>query len=414
MASSRTRIPPALWGLTISAFGIGTTEFVIVGLLPTIARDFHTDIPFAGYLVTLYALGVAIGGPVLTALTGRLDRKRMLLYAITLFTISNFMAVIAPGFLLLALARVLTGFSHGVFFGIGATVAGNLVAPDRKATAIAIMFAGLTIATISGIPLGTFIGQHFGWRTTFIGITALGMISFLANRILLPGRIAAGSPLGLTDQLKVLQNHSVLRVLLITILGFSGVFVAFTYIATLLQSVTGFSEDAVSVILLVYGIGVAFGNIVGGRAANKNPLRALIVIFILLSAVMLLLYAVIPLKVTSVVVLPFMGFLFFANVPGLQSYIVQLSEKYLPGTESIASALNISAFNIGIATGSWLGGLIINSGIGIRGTFWTGAILVFAAFLLCLISQKKEKQVQKTEPIWSTDNWETQDLGSRS
>lgn len=257
MAIKEKGIPPALWALTISAFGLGTTEFVIVGLLPTIAKDLTTSISFTGYLVTLYALGVAIGGPVLTALTNSLNHKKLLLYAIALFTIGNFIATISPNFITLATARVLTGVSHGVFFGIGATVAGNLVSPDRKATAIAIMFSGLTIAMVVGIPFGTYFGQTFGWRMPFVGITALGIISFIANKLLLPNNIQNSKHLKLTEQIKVLQNNSLLLFLLITIFGFGGAFVAFTYIATLLQSVTGFSENAVSIILLIYGVGVA-------------------------------------------------------------------------------------------------------------------------------------------------------------
>lgn len=395
MAIKEKGIPPALWALTISAFGLGTTEFVIVGLLPTIAKDLTTSISFTGYLVTLYALGVAIGGPVLTALTNSLNHKKLLLYAIALFTIGNFIATISPNFITLATARVLTGVSHGVFFGIGATVAGNLVSPDRKATAIAIMFSGLTIAMVVGIPFGTYFGQTFGWRMPFVGITALGIISFIANKLLLPNNIQNSKHLKLTEQIKVLQNNSLLLVLLITIFGFGGAFVAFTYIATLLQSVTGFSENAVSIILLIYGVGVAIGNIIGGKAADRNPIKALIIIFILLTITMLVLYAVIPFKIPTIIVLFIMGFLFFANVPGLQSYIVQLSEKYLPGTENIASALNISAFNIGIAIGSSLGGFIVNSALSIRATLWAGSILVFVAFILCIISQNKEKPIIK-------------------
>lgn len=404
MDTARKGIPPALWALTISAFGIGTTEFVIVGLLPTIARDLHTSIPFAGYLVTLYALGVAVGGPILTALTGKMGRKQVLLYAIALFTAGNLGAILAPDFITLAIARVLTGFSHGVFFGIGATVAGSLVTPSRKATAIAIMFAGLTVATVLGIPIGTYIGQHFGWRMTFTGITVWGLVSLIANKYLLPGDIPNGPLLKLKEQARVLQHGSVLLVLFITIFGFTGVFAAFTYIATLLQSVTGFSENAISIILLIYGVGVAIGNIVGGKAADKNPVSALMVIFSALSVTMLVLYLVIPFQVAAVAVLFIMGFLFFANVPGLQSYIVQLSEKHLPGTENIASSLNISAFNIGIAAGSSLGGFIINHQIGIRATLWVGSIVVLIAFLLCIVSWKKEHKTLKIDLKWNTEN----------
>lgn len=390
-ASKSKKLPAALWALTISAFGIGTTEFVIVGLLPTVANDLKTSISSAGLLVSLYALGVAIGAPILTALTSHINRKKLLLSVMVLFIIGNGLASIAPSFITLVLARILTGFAHGVFFSIGATIAAGLVSADKRASAIAIMFAGLTVAIVTGVPLGTYIGQHFGWRATFIGVAALGIIGLIASSLLIPNSQQKNKPLQLKDQLKVLKNPSILLVLAITALGYGGTFVTFTYMAPLLQNISGFSADATSLLLLIYGIAIALGNVIGGKVSNQKPIKALIVMFLLQAIVLLVLSFTVFNPVTAVITLFAMGILAFSNVPGLQLYVVQMAEKYLPGTEDVASALNIAAFNIGIAIGAFIGGHIVESSLGIESTPWVGAILVAIGFLVTLISFKREK-----------------------
>lgn len=379
-ATEKQGIPVALWALTISAFGIGTTELVIVGLLPTIAHDLRTSISYTGLLVTLYALGVAIGGPILTALTGNMQRKSLLLYTMLLFIAGNTLAIASQSFAMLIVARILSGMAHGVFFAIGATVAGSLVPVHKRATAISIMFAGLTIATVTGVPLGTWVGQHWGWRSTFAGVTAAGVIGFIANWLLLPGHISTGEPLQVKDQLKVLANRSIVLVLAITAFVFAGIFATFTYMATLLEKVTGFAPGVISLLLLVYGVAIALGNFVGGRLANHNPIKALRVMFLLLSVVLFVLWFTIGFKAATVVTLFAMGLLAFCNVPGLQLYIVQLAEKFLPGTENVASALNIAAFNAGIAAGAGIGGWVIDSPLGIRAICWVGGVLVLIGF----------------------------------
>jgi predicted MFS family arabinose efflux permease len=389
--AKKKSMPAALWALTISAFGIGTTEFVIVGLLPTVAHDLSISISQAGLLVSLYAVGVAVGAPILTALTGKLPRKQLLLGVMLLFILGNGLAAMAPNFELLIMARVLTGFAHGVYFSIGATIAASLVPAHKRASAIAIMFAGLTIAIVTGVPLGTFIGQTFGWRATFIGVALLGIVGTIASALFLPSSIKGGKTLRIVDQLKVLKNPSVLLVLAITALGYGGTFVTFTYLAPLLEEVSGFSANMTSVLLLVYGIAIAIGNIVGGKVSNKQPGKALMVMFILQSIVLLILYFTAPFKVAAIATLFFMGILAFSNVPALQLYIVQMAEKYAPGTEDVASALNIAAFNVGIAIGSSLGGYVVESTLGIGATPWVGAILVYVGFGLTLISYKRER-----------------------
>ena len=389
--AKRKSMPAALWALTISAFGIGTTEFVIVGLLPTVAQDLAISISSAGLLVSLYAVGVAVGAPILTALTSKIPRKKLLLGVMLLFILGNGLAAIAPTFGLLVMARILTGFAHGVYFSIGATIAASLVPPNKRASAIAIMFAGLTIAIVTGVPLGTFIGQNFGWRATFIGVSILGIIGALSSAVLVPSSIQGGKALRIVDQLKVIKSPSVLLVLAITALGYGGTFVTFTYLAPLLEEVTGFSASMTSLLLLVYGIAIAIGNIVGGKVSNKKPSKALMVMFILQAVVLLVLYFTAPFQVAAVVTLFFMGILAFSNVPALQLYIVQMAEKYAPGTEDVASALNIAAFNVGIAIGAALGGKIVESSLGVGATPWIGSILVFIGFLLTLVSHRRER-----------------------
>ncbi|MEY8760169.1 MFS transporter [Chryseobacterium tongliaoense] len=384
-------LPAALWALTISAFGIGTTEFVIVGLLPTVAGDLGISIPSAGLLVSLYAIGVAIGAPVLTALTGKVPRKILLISIMLLFVIGNGLASIAPGFITLILARILTGFAHGVYFSIGSTIAASLVPEEKRATAISIMFAGLTLAIVTGVPLGTFIGQHFGWRATFIGVAILGIIGLLASMILVPADLQNGKTASLQQQLKVLANKRLILAFLMTAMGYGGTFVVFTYLSPVLQEITELKESLVTFILLIYGIAIALGNLIGGRIANKNPLKALLWMFIAQGLVLFIFYFTVHSSVLSIITLFFLGALSFASVPGLQLLVVQIAEKELPGTEDVASGINIAAFNIGIAIGSYTGGLIVTSSLGLGSTPWIGALFLVVTVIITLYSIKLSK-----------------------
>lgn len=388
--TNKKTFPAALWALTISAFAIGTTEFVIVGLLPTVAQDLHITIPSAGLLVSLYAIGVAIGAPVLTALTAKIPRKTLLTSIMLLFILGNGLASIAPGFYTLVIARVITGFAHGVYFSIGATIAASLVSEERRATAIAIMFAGLTLAIVTGVPLGTVIGQHFGWRATFIGVSILGIIGLLASLLLVPKKLSNGKPASLKNQLKVLASKRLLLAFLMTAFGYGGTFVVFTYLSPILQQVTGFQEATVTIILLLYGIAIAIGNLIGGRVANKNPLKALLWLFSLQGIVLIIFYFTMNNQLLSIISLFFVGFLSFATVPGLQLLVVQLAERELPGTEDVASAINIAAFNVGIAIGAFTGGLIVNSSLGLESTPWMGAIFLLAAIYITIKQRKNQ------------------------
>jgi predicted MFS family arabinose efflux permease len=379
-------MPLALWALTLSAFAIGTTEFVIVGLIPTIAASLQVSLPSAGLLVSLYALGVAIGAPVLTALTARVPRKRLLIGLMMLFTAGNLLAWMAPGYGALMAARVLTGLAHGVFFSIGSTIATSLVAKEKAASAIALMFTGLTVALVTGVPLGTFIGQHYGWQATFLAVSLLGVVAIAGSALLVPANIAGSKPSGLATQLAVLKKPRLLLVYAMTTLGYGGTFIAFTFLAPILQQVAGFSAGSVSLVMLVYGVSVAAGNIWGGRLADrKGPVRALQIVFALLAAVLLALTFTAPNKLAVLATVLAWGAVAFGNVPALQVYVVRRAERDTPRAVDVASGLNIAAFNVGIALGAWGGGLVVTR-LGLMATPWIGALVVVGALLLTTLA----------------------------
>ncbi|MDH4987180.1 MFS transporter [Aminobacter anthyllidis] len=389
-------MPLAIFALTIAAYAIGTTEFVIVGLLPTVAQDLQITLPLAGLIVSVYALGVTFGAPVLTALTGRIERKPLLLGLMALFVVGNTAAALSPSYELLLVARVLSAFAHGVFFSVGATIAADLVPENRRASAIAMMFMGLTVAIVTGVPLGTFIGQTFGWRATFWGVSLLGVIAFAGIAALLPSTLNKAAPSSLLDQVRVLGSGRLLLVFAMTALGYGGTFVTFTYLASILEQVTGFQASSVSLILVLYGLAIAIGNIAGGRIADRNPVKALTVLFALQAAVLVLFSFTSVSPMWTLVTLAGLGFLSFANVPGLQLYVVQLAKEHRPGAVDVASALNIASFNLGIALGAWIGGMVVASPLGLGATPWVGAVLVAGAFVLTVWSGALDR---RQEPL---------------
>ena len=379
-------MPVALWALTLSAFAIGTTEFVIVGLIPTISASLGVSLPSAGLLVSIYALGVAIGAPVLTALTGRVPRKLLLMALMALFTVGNLVAWQAPSYEALMVARILTGLAHGVFFSIGSTIATGLVSKDKAASAIAMMFTGLTVALVTGVPLGTFIGQTFGWQSTFLAVAVLGIVALIGSWILVPNNIATSKPASLLGQLAVLKKPRLLLVYAMTALGYGGTFVAFTYLAPILQEVTGFAPSSVSLVMLLYGVSVAVGNIWGGKLADKKgPIRALQIVFVLLALVLFGFTFAASSHWLALLTVLLWGAVAFGNVPGLQVYVVQRAERDAPGAVDVASGLNIAAFNVGIAGGAWGGGLIV-AHFGLLATPWIGALVVLVALALTTLA----------------------------
>jgi len=385
----------ALLALAMSAFAIGTTEFISVGLLPLIAEDLQISVTTAGLTVSLYALGVTFGAPILTSVTSRMSRKSLLLWIMVIFIIGNGLAASAANIGVLLAARVISAFSHGVFMSIGSTIAAELVPENRRASAISIMFSGLTIATVTGVPFGTFIGQQYGWRMAFVIIIVVGVIAFFANSILVPSDLRKGAQTTFRDQFKLVTNGRLLLLFIITALGYGGTFVVFTYLSPIMQEITGFKEGTVAVILLVYGIAIAIGNMVGGKLANNNPIRALFYIFIVQAVVLFVLMFTAPFKIAGLMTIFFMGLLAFMNVPGLQVYAVNLAERFVPTAIDVASAINIAAFNAGIAIGSYLGGVITDS-IGLIHTTWIGALMVLGAVILTGWSRSLERKDSET------------------
>ena len=392
-------MPLALFALTLSAFAIGTTEFVIVGLIPTMAVDLNVSLPSAGLLVSLYALGVAIGAPVLTALTGKWNRKYVLLSVMALFVMGNLLAWQAPGYNSLVMARIMTGLAHGVFFSIGSTIATGLVSKEKAASAIAIMFTGLTVALVTGVPLGTYIGQNFGWQATFLMVALLGLLALIGSALLVPSNLKQATATKISVQLKVLTEPRLLLVYAITALGYGGTFIAFTFLAPILEQVSGFDASAVSLIMLVYGVSVAFGNIMGGKMADKmGPIKALTIIFLGLASVLVLFNFTAFNPITAVLTILIWGAFAFGNVPGLQVYVVKLAEKYVPEAVDVASGLNIAAFNVGIALGAWGGGLIVDNA-GLMHTPWVGAVVVILALLLTRLSGALDNKTKLSKAV---------------
>ncbi len=385
-------IPLALLALTLGAFAIGTTEFVIVGLIPTIAADLGVSLPSAGLLVSLYALGVAVGAPVLTAVTGRVPRKALLIGLMVLFTLGNLVAWMAPGYGSLIVARVLTGLAHGVFFSIGSIIATSVVPKDKAASAIAIMFTGLTVALVTGVPLGTFIGQHLGWRATFLAVAGLGVVALLGSALFVPRDVHHSEPATFRQQLGVLAQPRLLLVYAMTALGYGGTFLAFTFLAPILQEVSGWSADAVSAVLLLYGVSVAFGNLWGGRLADRlGPVPALKRVFALLALVLLVLTFTMQHHWLVLATVMAWGAVAFGNVPGLQVYVVKQAQRFAPRATDVASGLNIAAFNLGIALGSSAGGLVVEH-LGLRHTPWIGALVVLGALGLTALSGRLDRR----------------------
>lgn len=380
----------ALLALAISAFAIGTTEFISVGLLPLIANDLHISVSSAGLTVTIYALGVMFGAPILTSLTSAISRKTLLLAIMVIFIAGNTLASVSTGITVLLIARVISALAHGLFMSIGSTIAADLVPSDRRASAIATMFSGLTIATVTGVPFGTFIGQQLGWRSAFILIASVGILALIANLLLVPSTLQQGARTAIRDQVKLVTNGRLLLAFTITAVGYGGTFVVFTYLSPLLHDISGYSEQTVTLILLLYGIAIAIGNMIGGKAANQNPLKSLLYMFIVQTVILGILYFTVPFQWAALVTIMGMGLFAFMNVPGLQMVVVTLAERYAPQAKDVASAFNIAAFNAGIAIGAYLGG-IVNDSIGLIHTTWVGALMVIIAAILTIWAKHLEQ-----------------------
>lgn len=373
------RLP--LLALAVASFGIGTTEFVIMGLLPDVAHDLGVSIPRAGLLVSGYALGVTIGAPILAMATARLQRRTALLMLIAIFILGNLLCAIAPSYGALMAARIVTAFCHGAFFGIGSVVAAEIVPANQRAQAVAMMFAGLTLANVLGVPFGTALGQALGWRSTFWVVTGIGVAAALALMRFLP-RGLQGSGGGLLSEVRVLRRPQVLLAMLISVLASASLFAVFTYIAPILQQVTGVSPHGVTYILLVFGLGLTVGNFAGGWLADKRLMPTLIGIFVLLALVLAGFTEAAHGVVPAVIAIFIWGILAFALVSPLQIRVVNEAV----GAPNIASTLNQGAFNLGNASGAWIGGMAIDGGLSYGGIPWIGAALALVALAFTVYS----------------------------
>ncbi|MBR7839309.1 MFS transporter [Actinospica durhamensis] len=380
-------MPLALVALALGAFGIGTTEFVVIGLLPQIATSFATTVPTTGLLVTGYALGVVVGAPLMTVLGTRIPRRRMLMLLMALFTVGNALTALAPSFAVMLAGRVVTSLAHGAFFGIGSVVAAELVEPRRKARAIAMMFTGLTVANVVGVPLGTLVGQHLGWRATFGMVAGLGVIGFAGIAALVPD-LPRPAHVRLRREVAVLREPQVVLAMAMTVLGFGGVFAAITYFVPMMTHVTGFADGSVSWLMVLFGLGMVAGNLVGGRFADRRLMPMLTCALGGLAVVLALFTLGAHTKPTAVLAVFLIGGLGFATVPPLQKRVMDQAHD----APTLASAVNIGAFNLGNALSAWLGGLVISAGFGYTAPNWVGALLAAAALGLALVSSRLERR----------------------
>lgn len=380
-------MPVSLLALALSAFAIGTTEFVIMGLLPEVAGDLQVSIPSAGWLISGYALGVAIGAPIMALLTAKLPRKKTLLLLMVIFIFGNIMCALGYSYNFLMLARIITALCHGAFFGIGAVVAANLVPPNRRASAVALMFTGLTLANVLGVPLGTALGQALGWRSTFWAVAVIGVLSLLALYSKLPS-VKDEAPTDLKKELAALRGGGIWLSLLMTVAFAASMFALFTYIAPLLTEVTGVSSHGVSWTLLLMGVGLTLGNILGGRLADWRLPLTLTCTFLVIACFAALFswtsHSMVPAEIT----LSLWAAAAFAAVPALQINVVTYGKK----APNLVSTLNIAAFNVGNAIGAWVGGVVIAQGLGLTSVPLAAAGIALLGLVLCLVTFSRAKR----------------------
>ncbi|KRE03385.1 arabinose transporter permease [Bosea sp. Root670] len=392
-------MPIALYALTVGAFGIGVTEFVIMGLLLQVSADLGISVPLAGLLMTGYALGVFVGAPVLTIATRSLPRKTTLLVLMAIFTLGNLAAALSPSFGWLMAARIVTALAHGTFFGVGSLVATSLVAPERKASAIALMFTGLTLATLLGVPFGSWLGLAFGWRSTFWAVTAIGLVALAVLAVFVPADRERVVPGSLAEEFKVLARPQVQLGLVMTVLGFGGIFAVFTFIQPILVQLAGFSEAAVSPILLVFGGGLVVGNLLGGRWADRRLAPALIGSIALLTIAMFASGFAFHSQIGAVIAAFALGAAAFATVAPLQMWVLQQAGG---AGQGLVSSLNIAAFNLGNAFGAWLGGAVITQGLGYGAIAPVAAVVPLLALGLAVFAVSLERRATRIVPACAT------------
>ncbi|MFJ9036159.1 MFS transporter [Streptomyces sp. NPDC102406] len=364
-------MPLALLALAVGAFGIGTTEFVIMGLLPDVADDLNISIPAGGHLVSAYALGVVIGAPLLAAVTARMPRRRVLIGLMVLFVVGNAVSAVAPDYHALMLARFVSGLPHGAFFGVGAVVATSLVAPERKARSVSLMFLGLTVANIVGVPVATAMGQQLGWRATFLAVSAIGLAAIAALAALVPADHGHGSAVGVRGELKALGSLPVWLALGTTVAGFGALFAAYSYITPMLTDAAGFAEGSVTLLLALFGVGATVGNLVGGRLADHSLRATLFGGLTSLVVVLALFPLLMRTEWSAALAVLLLGTAAFTTGSPLQLMVMEKASA----APSLASSANQAAFNLANAGGAWIGGLALAAGFGATSPAVTGAVL---------------------------------------
>ncbi|MGW4434770.1 MFS transporter [Streptomyces sp. NPDC004596] len=364
-------MPLALLALAVGAFGIGTTEFVMMGLLPDVADDLHISIPAAGHLVSAYALGVVVGAPLLAAVTARMSRRTVLIGLMALFVAGNALSAFAPGDGALLAARFLSGLPHGAFFGVGAVVATGMVAPERKARSVSLMFLGLTVANIAGVPAATLMGQHLGWRATFLGVSAIGLAAIASLALLIPHDRAAASTTGLRGELAALRSVPVWLALGTTVAGFGALFAAYSYITPMLTDAAGFAETNVTLLLALFGVGATAGNLLGGRLADHSLRGTLFGGLTALAAVLLAFPVLMRAEWSAALSVALLGMAAFVTGSPLQLMVMEKAAS----APSLASSANQAAFNLANAGGAWIGGLALAAGFGPTSPALAGAVL---------------------------------------
>ncbi|MFD3479265.1 MFS transporter [Streptomyces sp. NPDC058695] len=364
-------MPLALLALAVGAFGIGTTEFVMMGLLPNVADDLHISIPSAGHLVSAYALGVVIGAPLLAALTARMPRRRVLVGLMVLFVAGNAVSAAAPDYHLLMAARFVSGLPHGAFFGVGAVVATSLVAPERKARSVSLMFLGLTVANVIGVPIATLMGQQLGWRATFLAVSAIGLAAIAALLLLVPADHGHGESGGLRGELKALGSLPVWLSLGTTVAGFGALFAAYSYVTPMLTGTAGFAEASVTLLLALFGVGATAGNLLGGRLADRSLRGTLFGGLVSLVVVLALFPVLMRAEWSAGVAVVLLGMAAFTTGSPLQLMVMEKASA----APSLASSANQAAFNLANAGGAWIGGLALAAGFGLTSPAVAGAAL---------------------------------------
>ena len=384
-------MPLGLIALALGGFGIGLTEFVIMGLLPEVAADFGVSEAAAGWLISGYALAVVVGALALTAAVTRLPKKPVLLALMVLFVVGNLVSALAGDYQIMLAGRILAALSHGAFFGIGSVLAAAMVPAHKQAGAIAVMFTGLTAANVLGVPFGTLLGQHFGWRSTFWAITVIGVVAFVGILALVPKPKRDDAPASLLAELRAFRSGQVWLSIAVTVLGYGGMFGAFTYIAYTLTEVSGFASTTVPWLLILFGVGLLVGNIVGGKAADRNIDRTLIVVIAVLTVILVAFAATAQSPVATVIALVLMGGFGFATVPALQMRVM----RYASAAPTLASGANIAAFNLGNALGAWLGGVTITAGLGYTSPIWAGAAITLLGLIVIIGASTAAKRSRR-------------------